>query len=189
MPELLRVKNVATKIQFPLLDATTSDYFTGTAWGSLTNASLEAYSWGDGTNAVVLAIAGTPTEIGTTGLWSLSLTQAELNPNAGVDDYIIIKLNADEIMEQALLINLKAELYIETLIARLTSARAGYLDKLNISGNVAGATALSSVDSAVTSLNTTKITSARAGYIDKLNVTGTLLNTDNASTFMVDSGA
>ena len=58
---------------------------------------------------------------------------------------------------------------------RVTSARAGYLDKLNITGNVAGANLLSTVDVSVTAIGNmvdTRLTATRAGYLDKLNITG-----------------
>lgn len=109
MAELLREKNVATKVVFPLIDsANRPQYFSGTVWGSLTNASVTAYSWADDEAAATLSISGTPSELGSTGLWELSLTQSEMNPDSGNDDYISIKLNADEIDEQTLLIYLKS---------------------------------------------------------------------------------
>jgi len=106
--ELLRQKNVASRIVFPLISTVDRpEYFTGTAWGSLTNASVTAYSWQDGQAAATLAISGTPTELGSTGLWELALTQGEMNPDSGSDDYIVVKLNADEIDEQTVLIILQ----------------------------------------------------------------------------------
>lgn len=105
--EVLRKKNQATRIVFPLVTSGSTDYFTGTAWGSLTSAVIDAYSWQDGQSATSLSISGTPTEVGSAGLWDLPLSQSEMNPTSGDDDYIIIKLNAGEIQEQSVLIQLQ----------------------------------------------------------------------------------
>lgn len=101
--ELTRIKNVATRIVFPLIDAVNRPlYFTGTAWGALTNAALTAYYSDAGADWTIFnpVLTGTPTEIGTLGVWKLLLSQAEMN-----HDLIMIKLSADEIDEQTILIN------------------------------------------------------------------------------------
>lgn len=59
---------------------------------------------------------------------------------------------------------------VGTLLGRLTSTRAGYLDNLS-GGAVALASALSTLQTDVTTL-LTRLTSARAGYLDNLNVGG-----------------
>ncbi len=90
---------------------------------------------------------------------------------------------------------------VDELESRLTAARAGYLDKLNVTGTLANtsnadtfkadvsglatASALSAVSALVDDLES-RLTAIRAGYLDKLNVTGTLANTDNANTFKAD---
>lgn len=90
---------------------------------------------------------------------------------------------------------------VDELESRLTAIRAGYLDKLNVSGilantdnanlfkadvsGLATAAALATVNSYVDELES-RLTAARAGYLDKLNVTGTLANTSNADTFKAD---
>lgn len=61
---------------------------------------------------------------------------------------------------------------IDTLVARLTSARAGYLD--NLSG---GAVALNA--DAVTLL--ARLTATRAGYLDKLNISGNVASSAEAT--------
>jgi len=104
--ELQRVKNVASRIAFPLIDVTDGiTYFTGTAWGALTNAALTAYYSDAGADWTVFnpVLTGTPTEIGTLGEWKLLLSADELN-----HDQILIKLKADEILEQTILINTTA---------------------------------------------------------------------------------
>jgi len=101
--EITREKNVATKIMFPLIDSVLRpEYRTG----ALTGVVVTAYSWSDSQTSALLAIADTPTHK-TVGLWELSLTQGEMNPDTGADDYIIIKINANEIDEQAILIKLQ----------------------------------------------------------------------------------
>lgn len=59
---------------------------------------------------------------------------------------------------------------------RITAARAGYLNKLNIaSSEVAGATELATVDTVVDTISSnldTRLTGTRAGYLDKLAITG-----------------
>lgn len=94
---------------------------------------------------------------------------------------------------------------IDTLVTRLTSARAGYLDKLDVAGTLANTNNASSFMADVSGLLTaagytapdntgignlvSRLTAARAGYLDKLNVAGTLANTDNADTFKADVSA
>ena len=91
--------------------------------------------------------------------------------------------------------------FVDELESRLTASRAGYLDKLNVAGDLANtsnansfkadvsglatASALAAVDDLVDELES-RLTAARAGYLDKLNVSGTLANTDNANSFKAD---
>jgi hypothetical protein len=99
--EVSRKKNVATTLYFPLIDAANRPaYFTGTAWGALTNKLLSAV-YDDGLGETVLPLTGTPTESSNVvGLWKLALTQAQAN-----HDLITVKLAASEIDEQTILIN------------------------------------------------------------------------------------
>jgi len=120
--ELFRTKNLATRISFPLITSGSTDYFTGTAWESLTNASISAYSWQDSQSATSLSISGTPVELNSTGLWHMPLSQSEMNPNSGNDDYIIIKFNASEIQEQSILIQLQEYNIKETSAVKNTTA-------------------------------------------------------------------
>jgi len=74
---------------------------------------------------------------------------------------------------------------LDTLLLRLTAARAGYLDNLNIGENVAGSSQVDEVEGllkdanyGLSALNTdldtllSRLTAARAGYLDNLNVGG-----------------
>jgi len=91
--------------------------------------------------------------------------------------------------------------FVDELESRLTASRAGYLDKLNVAGDLANtsnansfkadvsglatASALAAVDDLVDELES-RLTAIRAGYLDKLNVSGILANTDNANLFKAD---
>lgn len=130
--ELLRKKNNSTKIVFPLIDMNNRPvYFTSDTWANLTNANITAYSWADNESPASLTISGTPSQLGITGLWELTLTQSEMNPDSGTDDYIIIKLNADEIDEQTILIKLitieltDIDTKIDTTISQTDTLEAG----------------------------------------------------------------
>lgn len=103
MAEVSRYKNVATRIVVPLINSSSRPaYHTGT----LTNEAITAYSWQDGQAAASLTIAGLMSQLASTGLWELALLQAEMNPDSGADDYIIVKINADEIDEQTILLRI-----------------------------------------------------------------------------------
>jgi len=88
--------------------------------------------------------------------------------------------------------------YVDDLEARLTAARAGYLDKLNVTGTLANTDNADTFKADVSGLATeaalaivsgyvdeleSRLTAIRAGYLDKLGVTGVLANTDNADVF------
>jgi len=80
--ELVRQKNVATIIVFPIVDAD-GDLVTGAA-----GLDSEIDSWADGTAPDGFAdCTNEATEIGTTGQYYLSLSQSEMNA-----DYIIIQV-------------------------------------------------------------------------------------------------
>lgn len=100
----IRIKNVATRLAFPLIDANTYENYNTSAWNNLTSASIEAYSWSDLNSLSAHNITSVPERIGT--MWQLPLTQSEMNPRAGADDYILIKLDAVEIESQTLLVQL-----------------------------------------------------------------------------------
>lgn len=99
----IRQKNKSTYFKFPLIDVNTNSFYTTSAWGSLTLSSIECYSFNP-TSATAISISNTPVQIGSTGIWSLYLTSAEMNPTD--DTEMIIKLKANEIYEQGILISL-----------------------------------------------------------------------------------
>lgn len=109
-----RLRNTDTILVFPLIDYSTGEYYAGT-WAGLTNATIEAYHWSDGVAPQALSIAGTPTQIGSTGLWQLSLSASELNISS---QYVIIKFDADELAAQGVTIDLVDSL-IETVAGQI----------------------------------------------------------------------
>jgi hypothetical protein len=148
--EFLRKKNRATRLVFPLIDLNNRPaYFTGTVWGSLTNAAITAYKFSDGSSATTQTISGTPTELGTTGEWELALTQAECNNN-----YMMLKLNADEIDEQTLLIQFTQDDIKEFAAAGATAVES-LQSSLHGSGSWEGGTTAPLVEEIDTYLSTT----------------------------------
>lgn len=111
MEVITRIKNQATRIYFPLIDAADGrTFFTGTVWGDLTSEAIQAV-YDDGSADQALSITGTPTESGTiTGYWYLDLTAPQMN-----HDIIVIKFNADEIDEQSILITTTVRTLLGTL--------------------------------------------------------------------------
>jgi len=98
--EVNRLKNTATKLLFPFLAVGTTDLFTGTAWGALTNAALIA-RYTDANGALTTqGIAAVPIEDVATGEWYLAMTAPEIN-----HDIMSVKIVADEIETQTILIN------------------------------------------------------------------------------------
>lgn len=94
--ELRRTKNVATIITFPILDATTGLPKTGAA-----ALDSEIDTWADGAAPDGFTdCTNEATEIGTTGIYYLSLTQAEMNA-----DYIVVQVNATAALTQVIVIN------------------------------------------------------------------------------------
>lgn len=97
--ELYRAKNVATYITFPIVDAD-GDTVTGA-----TALDSEIDQWADGAAPTGFAdCTNEATEIGTTGIYYLLLTQAEMN-----EDYIYIqvKTTSSGAKTQHILINTK----------------------------------------------------------------------------------
>lgn len=80
--ELVRQKNVATYIVFPIVDAD-GDFVTGAA-----GLDSEIDAWADGSAPDGFAdCTNEATEIASTGVYYLSLTQAEMN-----NDYIVVQV-------------------------------------------------------------------------------------------------
>lgn len=110
-----RVRNQATIISFPLIDYNTGEYFTG-EWDSLTNAEITAIRYSDTTTPVEHVISGTPVLVG--NFWYLQLSQEEMNIDS---QYLAINIDADELADQGLEIELMDELP-ETAIARIEAS-------------------------------------------------------------------
>lgn len=80
--EIVRQKNIATKIVFPMIDAD-GDTITGAA-----GLDSEETHWDNGTNPSSFAdLTNEATEIGTTGIYYLSLTAGEVN-----QDYVALQV-------------------------------------------------------------------------------------------------
>lgn len=105
MMELYRKRNTATKIVFPLMDAaSTSAYYTTSAWNSLTNSSKKVYCWSDDDSAPTSAtIDGNPIQLDSTGEWYMVISASEISASS---QYMSIKLKADQILEQTILIRI-----------------------------------------------------------------------------------
>jgi len=95
--ELIREKNVATSITFPLVD---SDYALVSGEDSGANATETYEGWSDSVAASAMgACSNGISELGSTGIYSLSLTADEMN-----NDYIIVNIATDNSVGQTLLI-------------------------------------------------------------------------------------
>lgn len=92
--ELMREKNVATYIYFPLVDAD-GDIVSGA--GAL-DSQIDTWANGTAPNGFV-ACTNEATEQGSTGVYSLSLTQSEMN-----NDYIYISIASTSAKKQHILI-------------------------------------------------------------------------------------
>ena len=96
--ELFRRKNEATVIVFPMV--TTAGPETFDTGETVTDTAYYSDAGGAWTS---LAITDTVSEIGTTGLYELSLTAAEMN-----HDHIIIKLTSTNAADTAIVIHTRA---------------------------------------------------------------------------------
>jgi len=99
--ELWRPPNAATVICFPIVDAD-GDVVTGAA-----SLDSEYMAWADGaapTGGAMADLAGEATEIGSSGIYSLTVTAAEL-PTASPYVYIQVKTGTAGAKTQHLLIN------------------------------------------------------------------------------------
>jgi len=123
--EISKKKNTATYIMFPLIDATNApDYWSGMTWASAANTSIKGRYSDSNAAYASQAISNTPVEYDTDGLFSLQLTQAEMN-----HDKLTIILNADEIQEQTILID-------TTQRTALASAVSALAIEANVYGHV-----------------------------------------------------
>ena len=99
--ELFRKKGTATTFVFPLVSSGSNSYYTTSAWTNLTNTSISAYQWSDTITPTSFTLSQTPTQLTSTGLWQLSATAIDMTQTG---DYIAIKLKANEIQEQTILV-------------------------------------------------------------------------------------
>lgn len=92
--EIYLKKNEVTELAFPMIDdSTPADFKDGLSVADTAYRKDGAGAW------TAMAITDTATEIGSTGMYQISLTAAEMN-----HDYIIIKLTAASAADQMLVI-------------------------------------------------------------------------------------
>ena len=155
--EIFRKKNEATIIVFPMVTAASPETFdTGE-----TVTDTAYYSDAEGT-LTSLAITDTVSEIGSTGMYELSLTASEMN-----HDLIIIKMTSGTAADSAIIIRTRA-VDLDDLVRATTPANtldvnaageAG-IDLDNTSGTLTSADITSVAGAAVTSLGANVITAA-----------------------------
>jgi len=122
--EVLRAKNVATRIVFPIVDAD-GDLVTGAA-----GLDSEIDQWTDGANPTGFAdCTNEATEIGSTGIYYLNLTQTEMN-----EDYIAvqIKTSTTGAKTQVILINTTPQTSINTVDDFLDTEIASIISKVDV---------------------------------------------------------
>ena len=97
--EIYRQKNTATRITFPVVDA------DGDTVSAAAGLDSESTNWADGSNPGAFAdLTNEATEIGTSGIYYLSLTAAEVNYDY---IYIQIKTTTAGAKTQHILINVR----------------------------------------------------------------------------------
>jgi len=186
--EIIRQKAKETRIAFPLITSAGSDYFTGTAWGSLTNATALIISWSDSQDVTSATLSNTPIEIANTGEWFITCTSGEMNPNSGNDDYVLLKFNADEIQEQTILIHLigyqlRAVFDNNNYINGIAGTKNTFDDLTDITSATVYNAAVSAIESENV-INTTQLAQVSADIVTEINVNETKI--DNIQT-TVDS--
>jgi hypothetical protein len=135
--EMNRTKGIATYIVFPLVDST-GTYCNGVI------ADSEKSTWGDnGIPSGFTDCANEATQIGTTGIYYLSLTAAEMTT-----DYMLIQIKSTDTLTQSILVNTKPITKIDTLVTGVTVYqnldKIGYLS--NLSENVTAYTLINNQD-------------------------------------------
>ena len=178
-----REKSVATKFMFPLKDADNRpELFSGTAWGALTNSSIICLSWSDSLipSMYTWDTEPVPTEIGTTGEWYISVTAVDMAPGAGDHDYMLIKLDADEIDPQTILVDLKAGTLLAIIDTLQSSATAIKAKTDNLPADPASETNVTAVGSAVVSVGT-KVDTVD-GIVDAIKLKTDLIPASPATT-------
>ena len=122
--EVNRTKGIATYIVFPLVDST-GTYCNGAI------ADSEKSTWGDGSAPGLFSdCTNEATQIGTTGIYYLSLTAAEMTT-----DYMLVQIKSTDTLTQSILINTKPITKIDTLVTGVTVYqnldKSGYLSTLS----------------------------------------------------------
>jgi len=118
--EVSRKRSQATKVVFPLINAASAtQYYTTSAWTSMTNASKSVYLWSDDASAPTSStIAANPIQLGSTGKWYLVISASEISASS---DYMSIKLKSDQVLEQTILIRItNYDASIDTVSSPLT---------------------------------------------------------------------
>lgn len=132
--ELVRQKNVATVITFPLIDSTTTTALQSGA----TAPDSEFEEWTDGTAPAggFTDCANEISEIGTTGIYSLSLANTEVD-----SDYTVIQIKASDALTQIILIRTVVgdPQNLATTTAGGLAALASGVNMTSISGDSAAA--------------------------------------------------
>lgn len=155
--EFQRDKNVATYILAPLVNSTTNTTFSS---GANNTAFYITYQDNNGLFGNLTQAASNISKIGNANLFNWPLNQSEMNHDVIVAFYNasgsmeqIFEINtalkeaidtasalasaANETVNSATIGNSVIEGYVDDLETRLTAARAGYLDKLNVTGTLA----------------------------------------------------
>jgi len=162
--ELQRDKNVATYIVFPLIDSSDDVSYQSGA----TSPDSEIDSWADGAAPDGFAdCTNEATEIGTTGIYYLSLSNTEMNA-----DYIVIQIKASDANTQTLLINTKIKTDVSSILT--DTAAMDTADELR--------TLLTGGTSAVSILTTSDNIGINWGDVSNpttaVNLSGTNIKTD-----------
>lgn len=154
--------------------------------------SMSGYAAGDAITVVASATVGGVSDNAVVDSFVLDKRVDDLNDfDNSIDKVLleddqpvkVVKVGSTSVNTSA---DVKADL--TTLESRLTELRAGYLDKLNVSGTLAHSDAASTYRADLSTLES-RLSAARAGYLDKLNVSGVLAHIDNADSFKADISA
>lgn len=172
--EVVRQKNVATYIVFPMIDSTDDVSLKSSA----TSLDSEIDAFADGTAPDGFAdCTNEATEIGSTGQYYLSLTQSEMN-----NDYIIIQVKASDANTQTILVRTMVGdplMNCTTDDGGAINVTSGKIDEVSaLTGNTAqtgdayavvtnGTYGNSAIENLVDDLES-RLTATRAGYLDNL---------------------
>ena len=158
--EIVRQKNAATYITVPLIDS------DGAPVTSATTPDSEMDAWSDGSAPDGFAdMTNEATEIGSTGIYYLSITQTEMN-----NDYIYIQIKSADIVTQHVLIRTTVAdplLYAATDDGGVINVTGGAVDTVTTTTTATTATNVTTVNGlasgviTATSIASNAITSAK----------------------------